>query len=123
MREDYHNRPESLLLLDRMMEVLGPDGTILYRNERLGNRDLGGQIFPAKEKAAITSDDRLSDGTGVLLISHVHSIDGHPLLIRLAYSIAPLEHGAAEMTGLLLLALPFALASRDLRDTTSRGEH
>src|ERR1700683_2567652 len=45
MHEDYHNRPESLLLIDRMMEVYGADGTVLFRNDRLGNRELGGKLF------------------------------------------------------------------------------
>ena len=40
MNEEYHNHPESLLLLDRMMEVISAGGKVLYRNNRLGNRDL-----------------------------------------------------------------------------------
>jgi heavy metal sensor kinase len=110
MREDYHNHPESLLLIDRMMQVFAPDGSTLYRNDRLGNRYLGGQIFPGEGESGYNERmGRLSDGTRVLLISHVHSIDGRPLLIRLAYDIAPLEQRAAQLVGLLLLALPFAL--------------
>jgi heavy metal sensor kinase len=45
-----------------------------------------------------------------LFISHIHSIDGRPLLIRLGYSMAPLELRVAEQTGLLLLAVPLVLA-------------
>ncbi len=115
MNEEYHNRPESLLLLDRMMEVLTPDGTVLYRNERLGNRNLGGKVLPGEGE---TTDSRrtysertfrLSDGTRVLLVSHMHSINGRPLLIRLGYDLAPLDRRMLQFGGVLLLALPLAL--------------
>jgi heavy metal sensor kinase len=112
MREDYHNHPESLLLLDRLMEVLAPDGTVLYRNDRLGGRDLGGKRFPGEGETSYNERSvRLTDGTGALMISHVHSIDGRSLLIRLGYSVAHLQYRMKEFTGLLLLALPFALAA------------
>jgi heavy metal sensor kinase len=112
MREEYHNHPESLLLIDRLMEVISQDGTILYRNERLGNRELGGQRFPREGEAGYNERSAdLADGTRVLMISHVHSIDGHPLLIRLAYNQAHLISRMKEFTGLLLLALPLALAA------------
>jgi heavy metal sensor kinase len=112
MREDYHNHPESLLLLDRLMEVLAPDGTVLYRNDRLGDRELGGQPFPGEGEASYNERSvRLNDGTGVLMISHVHLMDGRPLLIRLGYNVAHLEYRMKEFTGLLLLALPLALAA------------
>ena len=111
MHEEYHNHPESLLLLDRMMEVLSPDGTVLFRNERLGDRDLGGKPFPGEGAAGYNEKTlRLTDGTRVLRISHVHSIDGRPLLIRLAYSTAQLQIRMTEFIGVLLLALPVALA-------------
>lgn len=112
MNEEYHNHPESLLLLDRMMEVLTPDGKVLYRNKRLGGRDLGGKPFAGEgESGYYERSLRLSDGTRVLRISHIHSIDGRPLLIRLAYSTARLQHRMLELIGVLLLALPVALAT------------
>jgi heavy metal sensor kinase len=52
---------------------------------------------------------RLPDGTRLLLISHIHSIGDRPLLIRLAYSSAPIEHGVLQFVALLLLAVPPAL--------------
>jgi heavy metal sensor kinase len=52
---------------------------------------------------------RLGDGTRLLLISHIHSIGDRPLLIRLAYSSAPIEHGVLQFVLLLLLAVPPAL--------------
>ncbi len=111
MHEDYHNRPESLLLIDRMMEVYGANGTVLFRNARLGDRELGDEIFRGEGETSYNErTGRLSDGTRILFISHVHSIDGKPLLIRLGYSLAPLEYRMAEQTGLLLLAVPLVLA-------------
>jgi heavy metal sensor kinase len=111
MNEEYHNRPESLLLLDRMMEVLTPDGTVLFRNKRLGDRDLGGKPFPSEgESGYYERSLRLADGTWVLRISHVHSINGQSLLIRLAYSTARLQRRMVELIGVLFLALPAALA-------------
>jgi len=43
--EEYHNHPESKLVQDRLLEVLSLDGTILYRNDRLGMRTIGGAPF------------------------------------------------------------------------------
>jgi len=111
MNEEYHNHPESLLLLDRMMEVISAGGKVLYRNNRLGNRDLGGKPFPGEGETGYNERTiRLADGTRVLRISHVHSIDGRPLLIRLAYSTERLQHRMLEFIGVLLLALPIAIA-------------
>ncbi len=108
--EAYHNHPRSLLLLDRLMEVLTPEGQILYRNQRLGSRLLGGKPKPSE---GVTSYERrttrLKDGTRVLLISHWHSLDGKPLLIRIAYGTGPLVGTLGESVAILLLAMPVAL--------------
>jgi heavy metal sensor kinase len=110
MQEGYHNRRQSLLLLDRLMEVLAMDGSVLYRNGLLGNRSLGGKPFPGEGEGSYNPRQvRLTDGTRVLLISHRHAIDGQPLLIRLAYSTAPLQHRMVELIVLLVIAMPFAL--------------
>ena len=45
MREDYHNHPESKDVIERFLEVLTTDGTILLRNERLAGRTLDGEVF------------------------------------------------------------------------------
>ena len=45
LNEEYHNHPESKLVQDRLLEVLSLDGTILYRNDRLGMRTIGGAPF------------------------------------------------------------------------------
>ena len=53
LNEDYHNHAESRKILERLLEVLSPDGTLLYRNWRLGTDRLGGaSIRGAKVSAA-----------------------------------------------------------------------
>jgi heavy metal sensor kinase len=110
LHEEYHNKPEHILWLDRYMEVLTPDGQVLLRNAKLKGQDLGGPPFDNEGLEAYNDRRvRLHDGTRLLLISHIHSIDSRPLLIRLAYSTAPIEQGVLQFLGLLLLAVPPAL--------------
>jgi heavy metal sensor kinase len=110
LHEEYHNHPQSILLLDRYMEVLTPAGQVLLRNDKLQGQMLGGPPFPNEGLFSYNERRvRLGDGTRLLLISHIHSIGSRPLLIRLAYSSAPVEHGVAQFVALLLLAVPPAL--------------
>jgi heavy metal sensor kinase len=110
LHEEYHNHPQSLLLLDRYMEVLTPSGQVLLRNHKLQGQDLGGAPFLDEGLFSYHQRRvRLPDGTRVLAISHVHSIGSQPLLIRLAYSSAAIEHGVLQFIALLLLAVPPAL--------------
>jgi heavy metal sensor kinase len=110
LHEDYHSHPGSRLLLDRYMEVLSPGGEVLFRNERLGSMYLNGAPTPHEGEVGYASRRmRLADGTPALAISHLHLLDGKPLLIRLAYSTKPLRARLLEFIGLLLLAMPLAL--------------
>jgi heavy metal sensor kinase len=110
LHEEYHNHPQSILLLDRYMEVLSPTGQVLLRNDKLREQNLGGPPFPNEGLFSYNERRvRLNDGTRLLLISHIHSIGNQPLLIRLAYSSAPVEHGLVQFVALLLLAVPPAL--------------
>jgi heavy metal sensor kinase len=107
LHEEYHNHPEHILLLDRYMQVMTPEGQVLRRNAKLRRQDLGGPPSPNEGLAGYDKRSmRLQDGTRVLLISHIHSIDNRPLLIRLAYSTEAVEHGVLQFLGLLLLAVP-----------------
>ena len=111
MREDYHNHPESKLVLERLLEVRAPDGAVLYRNKRLGSRTLGGALFPGEGVGGYSiRAERLSDGTGVRMVSRRHSIDGHPTIIRLAYGEEHLWLHIEELIAASLIALPFTLA-------------
>ena len=110
LHEEYHNHPQSILLLDRYMEVLTPAGRVLLRNDKLQGQDLGGPPFADEGLFSYHQRRvRLADGTRLLLISHIHSIGDQPLLIRLAYSSEPIEHGVLQFVALLLLAVPPAL--------------
>jgi heavy metal sensor kinase len=92
------------------MQVSSADGQVLLRNERLHGMDLGGPPTPREGEVGYPSRGmRLSDGTKVLAISHIHALAGKQLLIRLAYSTGPLTDRLFEFIGLLLLALPLAL--------------
>jgi heavy metal sensor kinase len=110
LQEDYHSHPQSRLLLDRYMEVLTPNGQVLFRNDRLREMELGGTPVPHEGEVGYTSKRiRLTDGTPVLALSHVHMLLGKPLLIRLGYSTEPLRRRLWEFVEFLLLAMPIAL--------------
>jgi heavy metal sensor kinase len=112
LHEDYHSHSESRLLLDRYMEVLSPDGQVLFRNDRLRGMDLGNAPAPREGSVGYkVSRIRLPDGTPLLAISHVHMLLGKPLLIRLAYSTEPIRLSLLEFVGLLSLAMPIALVA------------
>src|ERR1700733_4387906 len=110
LHEDYHSHPQSRLLLDRYMEVLSPDGEVLFRNERLGDMYLGDAPTPHEGETGYAARRIwLADGTPVLAISHLHFFEGKPLLIRLAYSTEPIRARLLDFIALLMLAMPFAL--------------
>jgi heavy metal sensor kinase len=111
LKDDYHNHPDSKLVLERLLEVRAPDGTVLYRNDRLGARSLGGIPFSGEGVGGYSNRvERLSDGTRVRMVSRRHAIDGHPALIRLAYSEEHLWLHLEELLAASLLALPLTLA-------------
>jgi heavy metal sensor kinase len=111
MREDYHNHPESKDVIDRYLEVLSPDGSVLFRNDRLGNRVLGGALFAGEGVGGYSvRSERLADGTRVRMVSRMHSLDGRPILIRLGHTEEPLWSRLDEMLIASALALPLVLA-------------
>ena len=111
LREDYHNHPESRRLLERLLEVRSPQGAVLYRNERLGDRALGGNPFPGEgEEQFSPRSTRLADGTPVGMVSRRWTLDGRTLVIRLAYSEEPIWARFAEFALASLFAVPIALA-------------
>jgi heavy metal sensor kinase len=108
--EDYHNHPASKKILDRLLEVLAPDGAILLRNERLGARSLGQRPFAGEGvEGYFARTERLQDGTGVRLFSRFHIIGNQPVLIRLAYSEDSIWQASERFLLALLIALPFTL--------------
>jgi len=110
LREDYHGHAESRLLLDRVMEVMNEKGEVLFRNQKLNGQDLGGP--PLDNEFTIhyfARHIKLSDGTRVLAVSHLHLFNGRPLLMRVAYSTEPLRLHLLEFLEDLAFAMPFAL--------------
>ncbi len=111
LREDYHNHAESKQVLEWLLEVRSPDGEVLYRNERLGDRALGGAPFAGEGIGGYSvRSTRLADGTRVRMASRRQSLDGHDLIIRLAYSEEGVWTRVEELAGASALALPIVLA-------------
>jgi signal transduction histidine kinase len=108
---DYHSRPEGRLLLNRYMQVMSSDGTVLFRNERLKGCDLGGAPQPGEFSRTkfVARHIVLCDGVDVLSVSHTHLMNGRPLLIRVGYSMEPLHTRVVDFIGTLALGLPFAI--------------
>jgi len=110
LKEDYHNHPESKDVIERYVEVRGGGGSVLFRNERLGNRALGGPPVPDEGVGGYSErSGRLSDGTRVRAVSRVHVMDGRRLLIRLAHSEEPLYGRLRELSLASLIILPAVL--------------
>lgn len=111
LREDYHNHPASKQVLERFLEVHGADGGVLYRNERLASQALGGNPTPGEGSGGYsTRSARLADGIRVRMVSRRHTLEGHALLLRLAYSEEPIFTRFEELAIAWLLALPIVLA-------------
>jgi heavy metal sensor kinase len=110
LRDDYHNHPESKDIIDRFLEVRSPDGSVLFRNDRLRNRALGGASFDGEGIGGYSERSaRLSDGTRVRVVSRVHTLDTHPLLIRLAHTEKPLYSRLKDLLLASLVVLPLVL--------------
>lgn len=112
LEESYHSHMQSRLLEDRLMEVRDLTGKVLYRSETLKGDLLGGSSLPDEGVNSYNPrSTTLSDGTRVLLISHVHPLEGRPVLIRLGYSMGPLHDRMLHFFLLLLFATPIALVA------------
>ncbi len=111
LREDYHNHPESKQVLERLVEIRSSTGSVLYRNERLGDQALGGNPIPGEGEGGYSiRSARLADGTTARMASRRHTLDGRSLLIRLGYSEQPIWARFDELAVASLLAVPIALA-------------
>jgi heavy metal sensor kinase len=110
LHQDYYSRPQSHLLVDRLMEVRDLSGNILYRSPTLNGMSLGGAIKPGEGDTGFDQRTiRLQNGEYIFLISHVHSMHGQTLIIRLGYSLEPLRDRMLQFLLLLLIAVPIAL--------------
>ncbi len=110
LRNDYHDHPYSPDMQERFLEVLASDGTLLYRNERLGERLLGGDPGAGEGVNSYSPRSiRWADGGRVRVISRRHTIEGRPTLIRLGLSEDPMWQRFWQLVAGLLIGLPLAL--------------
>ena len=110
LRNDYHDHPYPADAEKRLMEVRSDDGTLLYRNELLGNRFLGGAPESGEGVNSYSPRSvRLSDGTRVRLVSKWHALAGRPTLIRVGFDEGPLWRRFWEVVFGLMAGLPLAL--------------
>lgn len=109
-RTNYQDQSYPTKMLDPLMEVLAEDGTLLYRNELLRNRSLGGPPQPGEISGSYSVRSiHLSDGMPIRLISKQYTLEGHPTLIRLGFSEEALWQRLREVVVGLLAGLPFVL--------------
>jgi heavy metal sensor kinase len=115
VREDYHNHPESKQVLDYLLEIRAPDGAVLYRNALLGNRALGGRLAPDEGVGGYSERvARLADGTRLIVASRRHSIDGRPVVIRLAQSDEPVWRAVKQFLLAATLIFPIMVGGAAL---------
>jgi len=110
LRNDYHYHPYTAETQQRFLEVRAEDGTLLYKNEGLAERVLGGKPEPGEGVGSYSRRSiRLTDGTRARLISRRHTIEGHPILIRVGFSEDPMWQRFWQLVIGLLVGLPLAL--------------
>lgn len=111
VREDYHHHTDWKQVQERLLEILGADGAILYRNERLGSRTIGGAPFTGEGEHGYSGRPaRMSDGTPIILISRRYDLQGRTILIRVGYSQDLIWNQLKETLLVLLLASPLVFA-------------
>jgi heavy metal sensor kinase len=130
MNEDYFNNPQVRMHLDRHMEILSPDGKILYQDQRLDGSAIDEPLLSHEGVGSYNERAvHLNNGRKVMVISHFHYLNGRPMILRVAYDEAPLFANVARFLGILLLLAPvtiliamwvvFTVASRALSPLSS----
>jgi signal transduction histidine kinase len=136
LRQNYYSRPQSHLLVDRLMEVRDLTGKVLYRSSTLHDMPLGGPLREGEGDAGFDERlIRLADGSHAFVVSHIHTMQGRTVVIRLGYDLGPLRDRMTQFLLMLLIAIPLALilaavagqsiakrALRPLEQMTSRAE-
>ena len=111
LTQNYYSRPQSHLLVDRLMEVRDLSGKVLYSSSTLRGMALGGPLRAGEGDAGF--DERfveLQSGTHAFVVSHIHTMQGRTVVIRLGYDLAPLRARMYQFFLLLFIAIPIALA-------------
>jgi heavy metal sensor kinase len=110
LNEDYHNHIESRKVLERLLEVLSPDGKLLYRNWRLGTDRLGAAPFPGEGVGGYSPRTiRTKDGALALVVSRRHVLNGRPLVIRVGYRKDTVSAQMWQFLSASFTAMPVAL--------------
>jgi heavy metal sensor kinase len=110
LRNEYRYHPYSTETQQRFLEVRAEDGTLLYKDEGLGERALGGKPEPGEGVDSYTRQStRLTDGTRIRLISRRRTIDDHPVAIRVGFSEEPMWESFWQLVIGLVVGLPLAL--------------
>lgn len=110
LEQNYFSRPQSHLLVDRLMEAIDLSGHVLYRSPTLHGMALGGPLERGEGDTGFNERMvRLADGSHALIVSHIHTLQGVTMVIRLGYSLAPLRERMIQFLLLLLIAVPVAL--------------
>lgn len=105
-----HDHPTPASAQERFIEVRSPEGAVLYRNELLGRRSLGGGLEPEEGVNQYSERSiRLEDGLRVRLISRRHTVDGRPTIIRLGFNESMLWQRFFRVAGGLFIGLPLVL--------------
>ncbi len=110
LQQDYYSRPQSHLLVDRLMEVRDLSGKVLYRSSTLHGMALDGSLQDHEGDTSFNQRIvRLEDGSHAMIVSHIHALQGRTMVIRLGYSLAPLRERMFQFLVVLLVAVPLAL--------------
>lgn len=108
--QNYFSRPQSHLLVDRLMEVRGLNSSVLYRSATLNGMALGGPLKSGEGDTGFNERIvRLDDGSHVFVVSHIHSMQGRTVVIRVGYSLVPLRTRMLQFLLILVVAIPAAL--------------
>ena len=95
----------------RLMEILTPEGSLLYHSRPLGVRTLGAAPFPGEGKDGYSErSSTFPDGTPIRIASRFHMVGNRPVIIRIARNEQPLWREFRDLVSVLLLGLPLALA-------------
>jgi heavy metal sensor kinase len=110
--DDFENYRESKDMIASFVEVRSSMGPVLFRNERLGDRALGGMpVLGEGVEGYSPRSIRLSDGNHVRLMSRAYVLDGHQLVIRLAHSEEPMHSLLRDLVVASTLTLPLMLVA------------
>jgi len=110
LRNDYRYHPYPAETQQRFLEVRTEDGTLLYKEEGLAERVLGGKPEPGEGVDSYSRRSiRLTDGMRVRVISRRQTVEGHPILIRVGFSEDPMWQRFWQLVIGLVVGLPLAL--------------